>query len=215
MQWAGPWGQSGMILAECTLGAQAGASTGWEIPTNRTSRANGELFVECGGAPPLFAARACPGVLQPRARSKAAGASPGEAEREQAPALHMRKARSDDLVECERMESRLWSAAARRRCLPSGLARACCNREPEARPPGQAPAKRSGSKLPHSTCGRRVRMILWSASEWRAVYGVRRLAAAVCRPGLPGRAATASQEQDPPGQAPAKREREQAPALHM
>jgi len=24
----------------------------------------------CGGSPPLFAARACPGVLQPRARSK-------------------------------------------------------------------------------------------------------------------------------------------------
>ena len=45
--------------------------------------------------------------------------------------------------------------------------------------------------------------------------GVRRLAAAVCRTGLPGRAATASQEQEPPGQAPAKREREQAPALHI
>ena len=37
-----------------------------------------DSFVECGGEPPLFAARACPGVLQALATSKAAVASPGE-----------------------------------------------------------------------------------------------------------------------------------------
>jgi hypothetical protein len=60
---------------------------------------------------------------------------------------------------------------------------------------GKPRRRGSGSKLPHPTWRRFVRMMLWSAGEWRAVCGVRRRAAAVCRPGLPGRAATASQEQ--------------------
>ena len=48
---------------------------------------------------------------------------------------------------CKRDEVPVWSAAASRRCLPTGLARSCCNREPR-KAAGASPGEEGREQAP-------------------------------------------------------------------